>query len=330
MMLGTSCRLALSAVLAAVVVSPAAAIAQDAYPNRLVRLVVPFPAGGATDVIARRYAFALSQELKQEVMVENKVGAAGAIGATDVARSKPDGYSLLFGTATTQALHNLVAKTQNYDSVKDFAPIALIGSAPLVFVASTRTTGTLPQVLAEAKAKPGTFSYGSPGQGSFMHLAAERLKQAAGNPDIAHVAYRGSGPAMNDLVAGQIPLMVDTIATALPQHRAGTVRILGLAAEKRSSLAPDIPTVDEAMGQTGFAAALWNVVAAPASTPQAIVDRLHTASLKIIADPEFVAKLTELGVDTSPPMKPADVQAFIVAERVKWKPVVDQAGIVQN
>jgi tripartite-type tricarboxylate transporter receptor subunit TctC len=321
------CAVALSSLLA---LEPQATVAQEVYPSRLIRLVVPFPAGGATDVVARHYASALGRQLGQEVVVENKIGAAGAIGAADVARGRADGYSVVFGTASTHALHNLVAKTQQYNAVQDFTPIALIGAAPLVFVATPKLTGDLKSILAEAKTKPGVFNYGSPGQGTFMHLAAERLKQAAGNPDVAHVAYRGSGPAMNDLVAGQIGLIVDAVGTALPQHRAGTARILAIAAEQRSALAPDIPTVNEAMGLQGFAAALWNVVAVPAATPPAIVERLHAATIKVITDPAFIAKLTELGIEASKPTTPADVRDFIIAEQARWKPIVEQAGIVQN
>jgi tripartite-type tricarboxylate transporter receptor subunit TctC len=323
-LLGT---LAATAALAALTPS---LLAQEVYPSRSIRLVVPFPAGGATDVVARHYATAMSRELGQELVVENKAGAAGAIGAADVARGRADGYSILFGTASTQALHNLVAKTQQYDAIKDFTPVGLVGAAPLVFVASTKLTGDLKAILQQAKDKPGVFSYGSPGQGTFMHLAAERLKQAAGNPDIAHVGYRGSGPAMNDLVAGQIGLMVDTIATALPQHRAGTARILAITADARSSLAPDIPTVDEVMGTKGFAASLWNVVAVPAATPPAIVDRLNAATRKVVADADFIKRLSELGVEASRPTTPAEARTYIIDEQARWKPVVEQAGIVQN
>jgi tripartite-type tricarboxylate transporter receptor subunit TctC len=323
-------RFALGGILGMLSLNSQLSQAQSAYPNRVIRLVVPFPAGGATDVVARFYANVLGRQLGQEVMVENKVGASGASGTADVARSRPDGYSLVFGTATTHALHSMVAKVQQYDAIKDFAPIALIGSAPLVFVATPGLGGDLQAVLAQARANPGKMNYGSPGHGTFMHLAAERLKQAADNADITHVAYRGSGPAMNDLIGGHIALIVDTVATALPQHRAGSARILAIASEQRLPLAPDIPTIDEAMGMKGFAAALWNVVAVPAATPPDIVERLNAATLKILADPAFVAKMTELGVEAARPTTPKEARDYVIAEQARWKPVVDKAGIVQE
>ncbi|QCK87895.1 tripartite tricarboxylate transporter substrate binding protein [Phreatobacter aquaticus] len=320
--------LTLGAMTATTALLPHASRAQSDYPNKALRLVVPFPAGGATDVVARQYAQALGLQLGREVVVENKAGASGAIGTADVARSRPDGYSLIFGTATTHALHNVVAKVQLYDAVKDFTPIGLIGAAPLVFVANARLPGDLRSILAQAKANPGTMSYGSPGQGTFMHLAAERLKQAADGAMITHVPYRGSGPAMNDLLGGHIALMVDTVATALPQHRSGSVRILAIASEQRSPLAPEIPTIDEAMGMTGFAAALWNVVAVPAGTPPEIVERLNAATLRIVADPAFIAKMSELGVEAARPASPSQARDYIIAEQARWKPVMEKAGIV--
>jgi tripartite-type tricarboxylate transporter receptor subunit TctC len=320
--------LTLGAITAMSALLPHASRAQSDYPNKALRLVVPFPAGGATDVVARLYAQALGLQLGREVVVENKAGASGAIGTADVARSRPDGYSLIFGTATTHALHNIVAKVQLYDAVKDFTPIGMIGAAPLVFVANTRLSGDLRSILAQAKANPGTMSYGSPGQGTFMHLAAERLKQAADGALITHVPYRGSGPAMNDLLGGHIALIVDTVATALPPHRSGGVRILAIASEQRSPLAPEIPTIDEAMGVTGFAAALWNVVAVPTGTPPEIVERLNAATLRVVADPAFIARMSELGVEAARPTSPSQARDYIIAEQARWRPVVERAGIV--
>ncbi len=268
-------RIALAAIAAAALAAAAplsSAYAQAAYPSRPIRLVVPFPPGGPTDIYARQYANRLGTILGQNVIVENKAGASGAIGAVEVMRSPADGYTLLFGTASTHALYNLIAEKPQYDSLKDFAAIAILGGAPIVMVANPAIPPTLKGALDEARANPGKLSYASPGQGTMMHLFAERLKKDAGNVDIKHIPYKGTGQARPALLGGQVELMTDTLGASLPDHRAGKAKILAIAAPKRSDAASDVPTVDEAIGTKGFEAVLWNAVFAPAGTPPAVLE----------------------------------------------------------
>lgn len=313
-----------ASLLAALTISPAAA--QESYPTRPIRLVVPFPAGGPTDVFARQYAARMSDILGQQMVVENKAGAAGAIGSVEVARAPADGYTLLFGTASTHGLYNLLSKAPKFDSLKDFAPIAIVGSAPAVIVVNPSQPGDLKALVASVKANPGKLQYGSPGTGTFLHLTGEMFKSDAGKLDIPHIPYKGSAPAMNDLLGNQIGMVVDTLGTSLQQHRSGKVKILAVATLKRSNLAPDIPTVDEALGTKAFEAGLWNVVAAPAGTPQEVVAKLSQATTKVMSDPVFQQQLAKIGIDPIVDSDPAAARAFIAKERERFKPVVDASG----
>jgi tripartite-type tricarboxylate transporter receptor subunit TctC len=317
-------RLGAAMLLAALTISPA--LAQQSYPTRPVRLVVPFPAGGPTDVFARQYAARMSDILGQQMVVENKAGAAGAIGSVEVARAPADGYTLLFGTASTHGLYNLLSKAPKFDSLKDFAPIAIVGSAPAVIVVNPSQPGDLKSLVASVKANPGKLQYGSPGTGTFLHLTGEMFKVDAGKLDIPHIPYKGSAPAMNDLLGNQIGMVVDTLGTSLQQHRSGKVKILAVATPKRSGLASDIPTVDEALGTKGFQAGLWNVVAAPAGTPQDVVAKLSQATTKVMSDPAFQQQLAKIGIDPIVDSDPAAARAFIAKERERFKPVVDASG----
>lgn len=317
-------RFLVAALLAAVAISPA--LAQQGYPTRAIRLVVPFPAGGPTDVFARQYAARMSDILGQQMVVENKAGAAGAIGSAEVARAPADGYTLLFGTASTHGLYNLLSKAPQYDSLKDFAPIAIVGSAPAVIVVNPAQPSDLKSLVASVKANPGKLQYGSPGTGTFLHLTGEMFKVEAGKLDIPHIPYKGSAPAMNDLLGNQIGMVIDTLGTSLQQYRGGKVKILAVAALKRSALAPDIPTVDEALGTKGFQAGLWNVVAAPAGTPQDVVAKLSQATTKVMSDPSFQQQLGKIGIDPVVDSDPAAARAFIAKERDRFRPVVDASG----
>lgn len=304
--------------------SPLAAQAQ-AFPARPVHLVVPFPPGGPTDVFARVYAAQLGSVLGQTVVVENKAGASGAIGAMDVVRATPDGLTLLFGTASTHGLYNLITEKPQYDSVKDFAHVAIVGGAPVVFVAQTTLPPTLKGVIDLARAQPEKLRYGSPGTGTFLHLATERLKGEAG-VKIQHIPYKGSGQSKPAILGGQVEMIVNTIGSSLPDHAAGKVRILAVASAKRSALAPDIPTVDEALGTKGFQAVLWNVVAAPAGTPADILEKLSVATSKALSDATVQAKLSKLGIDVETGVGPAAATDFIKGEMARWKPVVVSMG----
>ena len=318
-------RLAVAAFCLGAMLAPS--LAQDTYPSRAIRLIVPFPAGGPTDVFARQYATRMSTILGQQMVVENKAGAAGAIGSTEIARASPDGYALLFGTASTHGLYNLLSKNPQYDSLKDFSPIAIVGSAPAVIVVNPSQPGDLKELVAAVKANPGKLQYGSPGTGTFLHLVGEMFKTEAGKLDIPHIPYKGSAQAMNDLLGNQVSMVIDTLGTSLQQFRAGQVRILAIASVKRSTLAPDIPTVDEALGIKGFEAGLWNVVAAPAATPAPLIAKLHEATLRVMADAAFQEQLHKIGIDPITNSTPVATRAFIEKERARFKPVVEASGV---
>lgn len=297
------------------------------YPNRHIRLVVPFPAGGPTDVFARNYAARMSEKLGQQVIVENKAGASGAIGSAEIARAPADGYHLLFGTASTHGLYNLITKSPQYDALKDFSPIAIVGLAPAVIVVNPSQPGDLKSLVAAAKAKPGQLQYGSPGAGTFLHLVGELFKIESGNIEVQHIPYKGSALAMNDLIGNQIGMLIDTLGTSLPQYRSGKVRILAVAAQKRSALAPDIPTVDEVLATKGFEAGLWNVVAAPAGTPVEIIGQLQGATRAVMAEAPFQEQLRKLGIDPITDSDPASARAFIAKEQERFRPVVKAIGM---
>lgn len=301
--------------------------AQSAFPARPIRLVVPFPPGGPTDIFARHYASALAATIGQPVLVENKAGASGAIGAVQVARADPDGYTLVFGTASTHGLYNLMVRQPQYDAIKDFATVAIVGGAAAVILATPALPATLKSVIDMARATPGKLRYGSPGQGTFLHLAVERLKQEAGGVDIQHIPYKGSGQSRPALLGGQVELVVDTLGATLPLHRTGKVRVIAIASAQRSALAPDIPTVDEALGTRGFEAVLWNVVAAPAGTPVPVLEKLAAATNKALADPALQAELAKLAIQPTLDSNPAAAAAYLRAEQKRWQPVVDATGI---
>ncbi|MBL8379760.1 MAG: tripartite tricarboxylate transporter substrate binding protein [Burkholderiales bacterium] len=301
--------------------------AQAAFPSRQIRLVVPFPPGGPTDLFARLYGQRLSVVLGQPVVIDNKAGASGAIGSLEVMRAAPDGYTLLFGTASTHALYNLMNPKPQYDSLKDFAHVAIVGGAAVVLIANLALPGTLKGVLDMARAQPGKLRYGSPGSGTLMHIAAERLKREAGGLDIQHIPYKGTGQSKPALLGGQIELMTDTLGSSLAEHKAGKARILAVAAAKRSPQAPEVPTFDEAMGTRGFEAVLWNVVAAPAGTPSAVLEALSAASARVMADATLNASLANLAIEPTLGSNPAAATAYIRAEMARWKPVIDAAGI---
>jgi len=314
-------------VLAALALGPAPATAQGTYPSRVIRVIVPFPAGGATDVFARQYAARMSSLLGQQVVIDNKTGAAGAIGSAEVARAEPNGYTALFATASVFALYNLLSKKPQFDTLKDLTPIAEVGASPVIFAVHPSVPGGLKAVMAYAKANPGKLQYASPGTGTYLHLAMEMLKHEAGGVDITHIPYRGGAPAIADHVAGQVPVLVDAVSTSLQHHREGRMRILAVALPNRSPLAPDIPTVDEALGSKGFVASLWNAVAVPAATPPEVVARLHAATAAVMADKSFADQLLKMGIEPTIGATPQSTKAFIAKEQARWKPVIEAVGV---
>jgi tripartite-type tricarboxylate transporter receptor subunit TctC len=299
----------------------------QAFPAKPIRLVVPFPPGGPTDIFARQYGARLAAALGQPVLIDNKAGASGAIGAVEVMRSPADGHTLVFGTASTHALYNLIAEKPQYDSLKSFAHVAILGGAPVVFIAHPSLPPTLKGVVEQARAAPGKLRYGSPGAGTLMHLAAERLKRESGGVDIEHIPYKGTGQSKPALLGGQVELITDTLGSSLADHKTGRLRILAIAASRRSELLPDVPTVDEALGTRGFEAVLWNVVAAPEGTPVPVLESLAAATAKVMSDPALRDSLASLGIEPQTGSGPAAATAYIQAEMARWKPVIDGRGI---
>src|ERR1700754_2542740 len=284
-------------------------MAQAAYPSRTIKMIVPYPAGGTTDLLGRLVADQLKTGLNAVVVVENNPGAATTLGAEQFARSEPDGYTLLMATSTTLAINKTLYKKLPYDPVKDFAPIALVAGVPFALIISPAIPAkTLTEFIAYAKSNPG-LAYGSAGNGSPQHLGAEMLRTAAGI-DIRHVPYRGSIPAMLDVIAGHIPFMIVDLQPALQQIREGKVRVLGVTTPKRVAAAPDIPTLAEA-GLPGFELVAWQGVVAPAGVPRGIVDQLSAQIAKLVADPATGDRLTALSLEPLTGSTPDGFAAYV-------------------
>ncbi|KAF0097366.1 MAG: hypothetical protein FD144_5181 [Rhodospirillaceae bacterium] len=311
---------------AALVLSCAGAIAEtpDKYPDKPVRLVVPFPPGGPTDLIARVVAVGMAADLGQQIIIDNKGGAGGNVGTDLVAKAKPDGYTLLFGTAATHGINVSLYKNLPYDPVKDFEAVALVGLAPMALLVPPGMPRTLRDLIAKLKAEPGKWSYPSSGNGTTNHLAGELFKTRTG-VDVLHVPYRGTGPALQDLLAGRHAFMFGTLGPVMEHVRAWQLVPLGLMADKRSTVLPDIPTMAEA-GLPDFVGGTWNVVAAPAGTPKEIIEKLNVAVNKALADPTLGERLKALNMEASDASTPASTKAFIEAEIVKWRALVALAG----
>jgi tripartite-type tricarboxylate transporter receptor subunit TctC len=301
-----------------------AAFAQAVYPSRTIRLIVPYPAGGTTDFLGRLVADQLKSGLGATVIVENKPGAGTTLGADQVAKADPDGYTLLMATSTTLAINKTLYKKLPYDPVKDFTPIALVAGVPFALIINPSIPAkTLAEFIAYAKTKPG-LAYGSAGNGSPQHLGAEMVKTAAGI-DIRHVPYRGSIPAMLDVIAGHIPFMVVDLQPALQQIREGKVRCLGVTTPKRVVAAPDIPTLAEA-GLPGFELVAWQGVVAPAGVPRAIVDQLASQIGTLTVDPATREKLTTISLEPLPASTPDSFAAYVKAEVDRWSGIVKNSG----
>jgi tripartite-type tricarboxylate transporter receptor subunit TctC len=304
------------------------ALAQVAYPSRTIKMIVPYPAGGTTDFLGRLVAeqlkTGLGAGLGATVIVENKPGAATTLGAEQVARAEPDGYTLLMATSTTLAINRALYKKLPYDPVKDFTPIALVAGVPFALIVNPQLPAkTLSEFIAYAKSTPG-LAYGSAGNGSPQHLGAEMLRAAAGI-DIRHVPYRGSVPAMLDVIAGHIPFMVVDLQPALQQIREGKVRVLGVTTPKPVAAAPDIPTLAEA-GLPGFELVAWQGVVAPAGMPRAIVDQLAAQIAKLLADPATREKLTTIALEPWGRSTPDSFAAYIKTEVDRWAVIVRNSG----
>jgi tripartite-type tricarboxylate transporter receptor subunit TctC len=310
-------------VLVAAALTPPPAGAQ-AYPTKLVRIIVPYAAGGAVDIITRIVGQPVSESLKQPVIVDNRPGASANIGMEAVAKAPPDGYTLLTasnGIATNMALFPNLA----FDGRRDFAPIARIGFAPLVIVVPAASPArTLKDVLAQARAEPGRLTYASAGNGSSGHLAGELLKSSA-KIDVLHVPYKGGAPAITDLLGERISFMPINPVEVIAHIRSGRLRALAVGSDKRVPLLPDVPTVAES-GLPGYEATVWWGWVAPAGTPRDIIGRLNAEANKALADPAIVGKLAELGVVVTTGT-PEQFAAFIQAQTELWSGVIKGSGI---
>jgi len=311
--------------LAAFGLAPALAVAQDAWPSKTIKIIVPFAAGGTSDALARLLGQKLQDVLKQTVVVENRAGAGGVIGADVVAKSPPDGYTLLLGTIASHAINPALQPKMPYDATKDFAPVFFVGNiANVLLVGAQQPMKNVKELVAAAKAKPGTLAYGTPGAGSSQHLSGEKFALDAG-VELIHVPYKGSGPSVQDLIAGQIPMSFDTALTALPFITSGKIRALAVTTAKRAKVLPDVPTLAES-GLKGFDVASWQAIFAPAGTPPAIVKRLNDELTKIVAQTEVAARLYTMGVENVP-MTPAQFGDFQRAEVTKWAKIVKDGKV---
>ena len=295
-----------------------------AYPTKPIRLVVPFPAGGATDILAREVAKHLTDAWGQSVVVDNRPGAGGNIGSELVAKAAPDGYTLEMGTVGTHAINASLYSKMPYDHVRDFVPVILVAGVPNVLeVNPALPVNSVQELIAYAKANPGKLNFASSGSGTSIHLSGELFKVMAG-VQMTHVPYKGSAPALQDLIGGQVQLMFDNLPPSLPQIKAGKLRALAVTSAGRAPALPDTPTVAEA-GLPGFEASSWFGVLAPAGTPPEIVNKLNAEIAKWLASPGAKEKLANVGANIAGGT-PEDFARHIQAETAKWAKVVKESG----
>jgi tripartite-type tricarboxylate transporter receptor subunit TctC len=295
------------------------------YPARPVKLIIPFPPGGNTDIVGRLVAQKLTEAFGQQVYIDNRGGAGGTIGAEAAAKSPPDGYTLFFATTGTLASAPSLQPDLRYDPVKAFAPISTLANAPVVVIASASLpANTLSELIQLAKARPGQLKFGSAGTGHFVHLAGEMFKIAAG-VDLLHVPYKGVNAALTDMLGGRIELMFDAPAQYEPHLQSGKVRALAVAHPKRLARLPEVPTTAEA-GLPGYELASWFGLAAPAGTPAEAVSRLNAEVLKALSAQDVVATLNKLGLEPAG-SSPQQYAAMIVEDLAKWRRAVKAAGV---
>jgi tripartite-type tricarboxylate transporter receptor subunit TctC len=303
-----------------------AALAEDAaYPNRPIKMLVGFGAGGGTDIAARIMAQKMSEIIGQSIVVENRTGASGMIAAEDEAKSAPDGYTLMMGSQTTYAVAPNLYRRVTLDPAKDFAGVGLTGASPLVLVVNPSFAArSVKDVIAMAKGDPGKINFGTGGLGTTPHMTAELFQYTAGIK-MVHVAYRGEAPAINDLLAGQIPLMFANLSAVMGNLKGGTLRALAVTSAHRSPSAPDIPTVAES-ALPGFEAETWWGIVAPAGTPRAVLAKLNAAARQALADDDTKKRFADLGM-TNGGSSPEELDAYIKSEIAKWSKVIKDANI---
>ena len=296
----------------------------QAWPNKPIRYIVPFAPGGTTDILGRMVAAGLSTTLGQSVIVENKPGQAGSIGAAELARAAPDGYTLGGGTISSHAINASLYAKLPYDPIKDFAPITMLATLPnMLVVHPSLNINNVKELVAALKANPNKYSFGSAGNGTSQHISGEMFKIATGT-QMQHVPYKGSGPMIPDLLAGQIQLSFENITTAYPPVKAGKLKALAVTSSKRSFMATEVPTMQEA-GIAGYDISSWQAMFAPAGTPPAIVQRLQQEVAKILAAPENAKRLQDLGLE--PGGQPSDELAKIIRDDIpRLGKVVKESG----
>jgi tripartite-type tricarboxylate transporter receptor subunit TctC len=312
--------------IAAALLAGAPALAQQAtYPAKPVRIVVPYPAGGTTDLLARLAAFHLSERLGQNFIVENRAGASGAIGSQAVAKSPADGYTLVMATISSHGINSALNKGLPYDPIADFAPITVVASTPnVITVTAGMPPRTLAELLALARAKPGGLSFGSTSTGGSPHMSMELLKMMA-RVDMVHIPYKGAGPMLTDLIGGQVPVGVDNLPSSLAHIRSGKIRAIAVTTARRWPGAPDIPTVAES-GVPGYEASAWFGLLAPAGTPKPVVDLLHRTVAEIVRRPEVAQQMLDMGAE--PVANTPEAFARQIASEIdKWKKVAAATGV---
>lgn len=299
--------------------------AQQAYPTKPIRMIVPFPPGGTTDVVARLVAQKLTEAWGQQVVVDNRPGAGGIIGTEIVAKATPDGYTALLGSITTHAVNPALYKKLNFDPVKDFTPVSLVVSSPqLLAVHPSVAAESVKELIALAKAKPGQLNYASAGTGTSPHLTFELFKSMAGI-DVVHVPYKGTGPAITDLIGGQVQMMITGVVALMPHIKSGKLRGLGVTSAKRVAALPDLPTIAES-GIPSFDVSSWFGVFLPGGTPKPIVANMNAEIRKILEVPEVRQRLISQGADPAS-NTPEEFAAYVKAEMAKWGKVVRDTGV---
>lgn len=296
----------------------------QAFPDRTVTLVIPFAAGGSTDVVGRIVAAKMSDILGQQVIVQNVGGGGGSIGATNVAKADPDGYTIIMGTIATHTLNPLMLKTKPYDAEKDFAPISLLVIVPNVLIVNPELPAkNVKELIDLLKANPEQYSYASSGNGTPLHLSGELFKKMAG-VEMTHIPYKGAGPALNDVIGNQVPIMFDNLPSASSHIKAGTLLPLGVTISERAPSFPDVPTIAETV--PGYETYTWNALFAPAGTPPEVVAKLNEAAKKAMADPAVVERMKEFSAKIVA-SSPDELAAHVKAEIAKWTPIVKEANI---
>ena len=317
-------RLAAAVFAIAAAFAPLSAAQAQAYPTKTITIIVPFPAGGTTDILARILGQYMSTALGQPVVVDNRGGAGGNIGAQAAARAAPDGYTLFMGTVGTHAINATLYKKLPFDHVKDFAPLTRVAMVPNLLVAHpSQPYKTVKELIAYAKANPKKINYGSSGNGSSIHLSGALFESMA-KVEMTHVPYKGSAPAVADLLGGQIAIMFDNMPSALQHVKSGKLRPLGVTSAKRSAELPDVPTIAVA-GVPGYEATSWFGMFAPAKTPAEVTTKLHGVIVKALNDPEVKKKISEQGAEPHPE-SPTEFATFIRNETAKWGKVVRDSG----